>query len=170
MGSSSDCCSAARAVQHWFRKAHIKSQPCYRLRLLLTHRRNLKRKFLDLENVVRHRPAIEAFSLELPAGLLEPSEDPHAAMLRELVEETGYAAPSELLASRATCSSRISNRTHCFFIRTGERRRDFQEELDVWVSLATAGELRALALSGEFCEQTHIGVLALASFKGLVKF
>jgi transposase len=26
----------------------------YRLRLLLTHRRNLKRKFLDLENAIRH--------------------------------------------------------------------------------------------------------------------
>ena len=25
----------------WFRKAHIKSERCYRLRLLLTHRRNL---------------------------------------------------------------------------------------------------------------------------------
>jgi transposase len=33
----------------WFRKAHIKSEACYRLRLLLTHRRNLKRKFLDIE-------------------------------------------------------------------------------------------------------------------------
>jgi transposase len=38
----------------WFRQAHIKSEACYRLRLLLTHRRNLKRKFLDLENAIRH--------------------------------------------------------------------------------------------------------------------
>lgn len=36
----------------WFRQAHIKTQDCYRMRLLLTHRRNLKRKFLDLENAV----------------------------------------------------------------------------------------------------------------------
>src|SRR5690606_25297866 len=34
----------------WFRAAHVKSEECYRMRLLLTHRRNLKRKFLDLEN------------------------------------------------------------------------------------------------------------------------
>ncbi|CCD89711.1 protein of unknown function; putative transposase (fragment) [Bradyrhizobium sp. ORS 285] len=27
----------------WFWRAHIKTAPCYRLRLLLTHRRNLKR-------------------------------------------------------------------------------------------------------------------------------
>ena len=29
----------------WFRQAHIKSEACYRLRLLLTHRRNSKPKF-----------------------------------------------------------------------------------------------------------------------------
>lgn len=47
----------------WFRKAHIKSEPCYRLRLLLTHRRNLKRKFLDLQNAVRH--SLKAFGIRL---------------------------------------------------------------------------------------------------------
>lgn len=31
----------------WFRQAYIKSESCYRTRLLLTHRRNLKAKFLD---------------------------------------------------------------------------------------------------------------------------
>jgi transposase len=45
----------------WFRKAHIKSEACYRLRLLLTHRRNLKRKFVDLENAIRH--SLKAFGI-----------------------------------------------------------------------------------------------------------
>ena len=45
----------------WFRQAHIKSEGCYRLRLLLTHRRNLKRKFLDLENAIRH--SLKAFGI-----------------------------------------------------------------------------------------------------------
>jgi transposase len=45
----------------WFRKAHIKSEACYRLRLLLTHRRNLKRKFLDIENAIRH--SLKAFGI-----------------------------------------------------------------------------------------------------------
>jgi hypothetical protein len=34
----------------WFHQAHIKSESCYPTKLLLTHRRNLKAKFLDLEN------------------------------------------------------------------------------------------------------------------------
>jgi len=45
----------------WFRQAHIKSEACYRLRLLLTHRRNLKRKLLDLENAIRH--SLKAFGM-----------------------------------------------------------------------------------------------------------
>jgi transposase len=38
----------------WFRQAHIKTENCYRLRLLLTQRRNLKRKVPDLEDNLRH--------------------------------------------------------------------------------------------------------------------
>ena len=47
----------------WFRQAHIKSESCYRMRLLLTQRRNLKAKFLDLENTIRH--SLKAFGIKL---------------------------------------------------------------------------------------------------------
>ncbi|MET3524144.1 IS110 family transposase [Mesorhizobium abyssinicae] len=47
----------------WFRQAYIKSESCYRTRLLLTHRRNLKAKFLDLENSVRH--SLKSFGIRL---------------------------------------------------------------------------------------------------------
>jgi transposase len=47
----------------WFRKAHIKAENCYRLRLLLVQRRNLKRKFLDLENAIRH--SLKVFGIRL---------------------------------------------------------------------------------------------------------
>lgn len=47
----------------WFRAAHVKTEDCYRMRLLLTHRRNLKRKFLDLENAVRH--SLKSFGIKL---------------------------------------------------------------------------------------------------------
>ena len=33
----------------WFKAAFIKSEPCYRMRLLLSQRRNLKRKSLDID-------------------------------------------------------------------------------------------------------------------------
>lgn len=47
----------------WFRQAHIKTEGCYRIRLLLVQRRNLKRKFLDLENAIRH--SLKVFGIRL---------------------------------------------------------------------------------------------------------
>lgn len=47
----------------WFRQVHIKTESCYRIRLLLVQRRNLKRKFLDIENTIRH--SLKAFSIRL---------------------------------------------------------------------------------------------------------
>lgn len=47
----------------WFRQAHVKTDGAYRLRLLLIQRRNLKRKFLDLENTIRH--SLKSFGVKL---------------------------------------------------------------------------------------------------------
>lgn len=49
----------------WYKAAHIKSEAGYRLKLLLTQRRNLKRKFLDIENTIRH--SLKAFGIRLGA-------------------------------------------------------------------------------------------------------
>jgi ADP-ribose pyrophosphatase len=121
--------------------------------------------------VRQYRPAIERFSLELPAGLLEENEDPADAMTRELLEETGYTTESiTLIGKAATCSSRISNCMYSFFIRAGARVSEFVEEPGVSVSSATPGELRDLIRAGEFSEQTDLGVLALAMVEGLLIF
>ena len=58
----------ARGIAHivrtgWFREVHVKSEESYGLRLLLTQRRNLKRKFLDIENAIRH--SIKTFGLKV---------------------------------------------------------------------------------------------------------
>lgn len=42
--------------------------------------------------VHQYRTPLEQVTLEIPAGKLDPGEDPEAAAARELVEETGYAA------------------------------------------------------------------------------
>jgi ADP-ribose pyrophosphatase len=45
--------------------------------------------------VLQYRPPVDAFSLEFPAGLVDPCESPIQAALRELHEETGYMATPE---------------------------------------------------------------------------
>ena len=79
------------------RRAHIKTESCYRLRLLLTQRRNLKRKVLDLENTIRH--SLKAFGIRIK-GTGRTGFD---AAVREAV--AGDALTSELmdamLAARA---------------------------------------------------------------------
>ena len=47
----------------WFNPIHVKSDASYRLRFLLGHRRTLKRKFLDLENTVRH--SLKVFGIRI---------------------------------------------------------------------------------------------------------
>ena len=42
--------------------------------------------------VKQYRKAVEDFTLELPAGLVEVSESPKESAYRELLEETGYRA------------------------------------------------------------------------------
>jgi ADP-ribose pyrophosphatase len=46
----------------------------------------------DLLLVRQLRPAIDQVLLELPAGILDPGEDPVTCARRELEEETGYTA------------------------------------------------------------------------------
>jgi hypothetical protein len=55
---------------------------------------------------------------------------------------------------------------YSFFIQVGVRVSAFVEEPGVSVSLATPAELRDMIRSGEFSEQAHLGVLALAVANG----
>lgn len=49
----------------WFKSVHVKSDEAHRMRILLAHRRSLKRKALDLENALRH--TLKAFGVRLHA-------------------------------------------------------------------------------------------------------
>jgi transposase len=49
----------------WVKTAHVKSDQAHRMRLLLAHRRALKRKAVDLENALRQ--TLKAFGIRLHA-------------------------------------------------------------------------------------------------------
>jgi ADP-ribose pyrophosphatase len=119
--------------------------------------------------VRQYRPALEAFTWELPAGLAEPNEDHAEGCRRELLEETGYPTRAVYPLGRASpCTGRLSNRIHSFFLETGERVADFAPEAGIEVRLVTAAELVDMINSGEFVSQLHLGALLLAELKSFI--
>lgn len=110
--------------------------------------------------------------LELPAGKLEPGEDPEKAAARELEEETGYTAErlikrTELLPTPAYCTERIYLYEGIGLTRKGGQRLDRDEFIDLAaIPLEKALEM---VLSGQLPDaKTQVGVLLLARDKGLL--
>jgi 8-oxo-dGTP pyrophosphatase MutT (NUDIX family) len=119
--------------------------------------------------VRQYRPALEAFTWELPAGLAERGEDPAEGCRRELLEETGYTTRAIFpLGTAAACTGRLSNRIHSFFLEAGERAEDFTPEEGLSVRLVTPSELSAMIMSGEFIQQMHLGALLLAQLRSFI--
>jgi 8-oxo-dGTP pyrophosphatase MutT (NUDIX family) len=117
--------------------------------------------------VRQYRPALERFTWELPAGLVDKGEAAADTCRRELMEETGYPALSvHDLGSFAPCTARLSNQLHSFFVECGPRANDATVEAGIEVKLVTPAELAAMIKSGEFTLQLHIGALMLAGMRG----
>jgi 8-oxo-dGTP pyrophosphatase MutT (NUDIX family) len=90
----------------------------------------------ELVLVRQFRFGIDDFSLEIPGGLIERGEDPVAAGLRELREETGYTgARARPLGWVHPNPAMQSNRCHLVLVeearRTAEVSWDDDEEIEV---------------------------------------
>lgn len=117
--------------------------------------------------VRQYRPALERFTWELPAGMLEPGESAAACCARELGEETGLEARAvHALGDYSPCTARLSNRIHSFFVETGTHIAGQPTEHGIELRLVTPAELAGLIRSGEFVLQLHIGALLLAGLRG----
>lgn len=117
--------------------------------------------------VRQYRPAIEGFSWELPAGLVDPGEDPAVSAARELFEETGFPAEHvHALGAAVPCTARLPNRQHTFFIATGARAGDAAAEAGIEVKLVSPAGLAAMIRDGSFNSQIHLGSLLQAGLHG----
>ena len=121
--------------------------------------------------VRQYRPALETFTWELPAGMLEQDEQPMDCCRRELQEETGFPAQKvHALGSYASCTARLSNQIHTFFVETGPRSEHPAVEAGIELKLVSMDELAKLILAKEFVLQMHIGALMLAGMHGYIDF
>jgi ADP-ribose pyrophosphatase len=119
--------------------------------------------------VRQYRPALETFSWELPAGLVDAGEDPAESCRRELLEETGLTARAiHRLGDKSPCTGRLNNRIHSFFVEAGERIAAFEPEPGVTVKLVSPAEIARMIMAGTFVSQLHIGTLLLAELHGFL--
>jgi ADP-ribose pyrophosphatase len=88
---------------------------------------------LVMERQYRH-PLRRAF-IELPAGKIDPGEDPLTTGKRELLEETGYeAAEWRHLATIHPCIGYSDEAIHIYLatqLKAGEHRRNMDESLEI---------------------------------------
>lgn len=112
--------------------------------------------------VRNYRVAVEQALLELPAGTLEPDEDPATTAVRELAEETGYRAGRiEHLITFCMSPGILDEKMHLYLadgLKPGEMAlepgEDIQPLLFTWdeaLEMARRGEIRdAKSLVGLF--------------------
>jgi 8-oxo-dGTP pyrophosphatase MutT (NUDIX family) len=84
--------------------------------------------------VTQRRPAIDAHTWELPAGLIDPGEEPMAAAARELAEEANLAGDLRFLNAAFVSPGFTDERVHLFEatgLRPATGTLDEGEELEV---------------------------------------
>lgn len=119
--------------------------------------------------VRQYRPAVESFTWELPAGLVDAGEEPVVCCRRELQEETGLTAHAvHALGAFAPCTARLSNRVHSFFVEAEQVSKVGAAEAGIECKLVTSAQLAKLIVAGDFVLQLHIGALLLAAVHGYI--
>jgi ADP-ribose pyrophosphatase len=112
----------------------------------------------------QYRHGIRSVTLTLPAGHVEPGEDPLATAKRELLEETGYhCAEWMTLPSFRTHANQGGATVHFFFGRGAVKTREIDSDdlEDTEIELLDHQEVVAAVRRGEFRILADVALIAL---------
>lgn len=107
----------------------------------------------ELVTVNQFRYGIEALSLEVPAGMVEPGEDPLNTGVRELHEETGYTGTDpELLGWVYPNPAIQNNKCYVVAIKGAELTTpvDWDEHEEIQTRLIPLKNIPSMLANGEF--------------------
>jgi ADP-ribose pyrophosphatase len=100
--------------------------------------------------------------LELPAGFIEPGEDPLEAAKRELREETGYAGEMEHVVDFIVDATRKGTTEYVYLgrvARAGDQQLDHTEDIDV--VLIPAADIWLMIQQGEITAESTVATALL---------
>lgn len=116
----------------------------------------------------QYRYAADGYLYEIPAGRLDPGEDPRDCATRELKEETGCTAEQmEYLTTMLTTPGFTDEKIH-LYMATGLIAGQTKHEADEFLDLHPIALSKALGMirSGEIRDgKTALGLLFAAGFK-----
>lgn len=123
----------------------------------------------DIVLVRQFRPAVEAVTLELPAGLVDAGDTAEATAVRELREETGFVADRVVLVGcLRPDTGRLGNRLWVYFAAGVIRDATAAPEDGMEVVVQSKAQLARALADGVFDHALHVAALLLAVQRGLL--
>jgi ADP-ribose pyrophosphatase len=114
--------------------------------------------------VNQFRYGIDAFSWEIPGGMIDRGEDPVAAGVRELREETGYVGTSaRLLGSVNPNPAIMNNRCHLVLVDNVvlQEEQEWDDDEEIELTTLPVDDVYAWAHSGRITHSLVLNALLL---------